>query len=93
MPTDVTVEAQVVKLFATTMDSFNSVDVLVNNAGTFDGGPLEDIKLETWKKVVEVSKKSAARQFGLESFVHSRTSHSSRFIKTEANAVHASPSP
>ena len=35
----------------------------------------------------------AARQFGLESFVHSRTSHSSRFIKTEANAVHASPWP
>ena len=55
VPTDVTVEAQVVKLFATTMDSFNSVDVLVNNAGTFDGGPLEDIKLETWKKVVDLN--------------------------------------
>ena len=28
------------------------VDVLVNNAGAFDGGPIEDIDLDMWNKVI-----------------------------------------
>ena len=55
IPTDVTVEQQVIALFDRTMDEFGRVDIMVNNAGVFDGGPLEDISLETWQKVVDVN--------------------------------------
>ena len=54
IPTDVTVEQQVIALFDRTMDEFGRVDIMVNNAGVFDGGPLEEISLETWQKVVEL---------------------------------------
>ena len=50
--TDVTDEAQVNSLFAQTMEMFHRVDILVNNAGVTDGGPLTEISLETWDKVI-----------------------------------------
>ncbi len=55
MPTDVTDEAQVAALFERTMSEFGRVDILVNNSGAFDGGPLEELSLETWQKVVDVN--------------------------------------
>ena len=55
IPTDVTREADVVRLFETTMAEFGRLDVLVNNSGVFDGGPLEELSLETWRKVVDVN--------------------------------------
>jgi NAD(P)-dependent dehydrogenase (short-subunit alcohol dehydrogenase family) len=55
VPTDVTDEAQVKALFARTMDEFGRVDVLINNSGAFDGGPLEELALETWLKVLAVN--------------------------------------
>ena len=54
-PTDVTVEAQVIALFERTMQEFGKVDILVNNSGAFDGGPLDELTLETWQKVVDVN--------------------------------------
>src|SRR5207248_1782614 len=45
VPTDVTEEAQVEALFAQTMERFDRLDVLVNNAGAFDGGPLDELPL------------------------------------------------
>ncbi|MDP6110785.1 MAG: SDR family oxidoreductase [Planctomycetota bacterium] len=53
--TDVTDEEQVAALFARTMDVFGRVDILVNNSGVFDGGPLEELSLETWQKVIGVN--------------------------------------
>lgn len=55
VPTDVTVEAQVVGLFETTMQHFGRVDILINNSGVFDGGPIEGLSLETWQKVMDVN--------------------------------------
>jgi NAD(P)-dependent dehydrogenase (short-subunit alcohol dehydrogenase family) len=55
VPTDVTDETEVRNLFATTLQEFGRVDVLMNNSGTFDGGPLEDLSLETWRKVLDVN--------------------------------------
>jgi len=51
-PTDVTDEAQVNALFARTVDLFQRVDILVNNAGATDGGPLDELSVETWDKVI-----------------------------------------
>ncbi len=55
VPTDVTSESQVAALFDKTMETFGRVDILVNNSGVFDGGPLEEISLETWKRVLDVN--------------------------------------
>ncbi|MBT4125800.1 MAG: SDR family oxidoreductase [Chloroflexi bacterium] len=55
IPTDVTSEEQVISLFAKTMDQFGKLDVLVNNSGAFDGGPVEDLTMEQWNKVIDVN--------------------------------------
>ena len=55
VPTDVTDEAQVEALFSRTMERFGRLDILVNNAGAFDGGPLHELSLETWEKVMAVN--------------------------------------
>src|SRR5437773_7910278 len=54
-PTDVTDEAQVRRLFEATLNAFGRIDILINNAGRFDGGPLEELSLETWQKVLAVN--------------------------------------
>jgi NAD(P)-dependent dehydrogenase (short-subunit alcohol dehydrogenase family) len=55
VPADVTDEAQVEAVFARTMERFGRLDILVNNAGAFDGGPLDELTLETWEKVMAVN--------------------------------------
>lgn len=50
--TDVTSEAQVVHLFQRTLEAFQRLDVLVNNAGVVEGGPLDQLSLETWERVI-----------------------------------------
>jgi NAD(P)-dependent dehydrogenase (short-subunit alcohol dehydrogenase family) len=52
IPTDVTDEAQVSALFAGVVEQFQRVDILVNNAGAVDGGPLDELSVETWDKVI-----------------------------------------
>jgi len=52
VPTDVTDESQVKALFERAMECFHRVDILVNNAGATDGGPLSEMSVETWDKVV-----------------------------------------
>ena len=55
VPTDVTDEDQVVALFDRTIREFGRLDILVNNSGLFDGGPLEELSLATWQKVMDVN--------------------------------------
>lgn len=55
IPADVTVEEDVIALFAQTMARFGRVDILINNSGAFDGGPLDELSLETWRKVLDVN--------------------------------------
>jgi NAD(P)-dependent dehydrogenase (short-subunit alcohol dehydrogenase family) len=55
VPTDVTDEGEVEALFARTMERFGRLDILVNNAGAFDGGPIDELSLETWEKVMAVN--------------------------------------
>ncbi|MBS1808736.1 MAG: SDR family oxidoreductase [Acidobacteria bacterium] len=52
---DVTDEAQVQEAFQHTMRMFGRLDILVNNAGVFDGGPLDELTLEAWEKVMAVN--------------------------------------
>lgn len=52
---DVTDEAQVQEAFAHAMRMFGRLDILVNNAGVFDGGPLDELSLEAWEKVMAVN--------------------------------------
>jgi NAD(P)-dependent dehydrogenase (short-subunit alcohol dehydrogenase family) len=54
VPTDVTVEQQIVDLFAKTMAKFGRLDLLVNNAGVFGGGPISEMSAEAWDRVISV---------------------------------------
>ncbi len=55
VPTDVSEESAVVALFEHTIQQFDRLDILVNNAGVFDGGPLEELTLAAWQKVMDVN--------------------------------------
>ena len=56
VPTDVTKQDDVRKLFRLTHETFGHLDVLFNNAGTGAPSlPLEDLSVEEWKRVVDVN--------------------------------------
>ncbi len=52
LPADVSDEAQVQELFRQTMARFGRLDLLVNNAGIFDGGPVDELSVEAWDRVM-----------------------------------------
>lgn len=52
---DVTDEQQVKDAFQKGMEQFGRLDILVNNAGIFDGGPIDELSLETWERVMAVN--------------------------------------
>ncbi len=52
IPADVTDEAQVTALFQRTVELFHRLDILVNNAGAFPGGPIDELSVEVWDKVI-----------------------------------------
>jgi NAD(P)-dependent dehydrogenase (short-subunit alcohol dehydrogenase family) len=51
-PADVAEEAAVERLFQAIDERWGRVDVLVNNAGAFDGGPFDELTLAAWDRVI-----------------------------------------
>jgi NAD(P)-dependent dehydrogenase (short-subunit alcohol dehydrogenase family) len=49
---DVAQEQIVNQLFALAVERFGRLDLLVNNAGAFDGGPLDAFDIATWDRVL-----------------------------------------
>src|SRR5438105_2915460 len=54
-PADVSDERQVDELFAHVRSEFGRLDLLVNNAGAFDGGPLDQLSVEAWDRVINTN--------------------------------------
>ena len=52
VPTDVKVESQIDNLFKVTMKLFGRLDILVNNSGVFNYGPIDKISTEDWDNVI-----------------------------------------
>ena len=50
---DVTDEAAVSRAMDSVQEHFGGLDVLVNNAGSFAGGPITQLKLEAWRSVLD----------------------------------------
>jgi len=59
VPADVRMEEQIDNLFKKTMERFSRLDILINNAGVFDGGPIDEISTETWDKVIATNLRAA----------------------------------
>ncbi len=53
--TAVSKEEDITNLFEITKQKYAQLDVVVNNAGIFDGGSIEDLSLETWSKTITVN--------------------------------------
>lgn len=53
--TDVAEEPEVQRLVQVTLEAFGRLDVLVNNAGIMGGGPLEELSLRDWNRVLGVN--------------------------------------
>jgi NAD(P)-dependent dehydrogenase (short-subunit alcohol dehydrogenase family) len=54
-PADVTDESQVEAVFTRTMERFGRVDILVNNAAAFDGGPIDELSASAWDWAMAVN--------------------------------------
>ena len=52
---DVGDERQVAALFEEVMDRFGKLDILVNNSGIFERGPIDELTVEAWRRVVDVN--------------------------------------
>jgi 2-deoxy-D-gluconate 3-dehydrogenase len=55
MPADVTDEAAVQRLFDDALARFGRLDILVNNAGIVEGGHLDELTLDSFRRVLEVN--------------------------------------
>ena len=55
VPTDVTREEEVERLFKKSVESFGRVDILINSAGISASGPTEDLTLKVWRNVLAVN--------------------------------------
>lgn len=55
VPADLTDEAAVTALFAQIDQQFGRIDLLVNNSGAFDGGPLDQLSTTAWDKVIALN--------------------------------------
>jgi 3-oxoacyl-[acyl-carrier protein] reductase len=60
VPTDVADPQQIENLAKVTLDTFGTVDIVINNAGTGTVlGPVQDMSLEYWESMMNVNARSA----------------------------------
>jgi NAD(P)-dependent dehydrogenase (short-subunit alcohol dehydrogenase family) len=52
---DVNDQSSIQQVVDSTVSQFGRIDVLINNAGISWGAPVEDMRLEDWKKVIETN--------------------------------------
>jgi NAD(P)-dependent dehydrogenase (short-subunit alcohol dehydrogenase family) len=52
---DVRNQAAIQEVAETTVSRFGRIDILINNAGTSWGAPVEEMRLEQWNKVIETN--------------------------------------
>ena len=52
---DVACEEDVERLFEAITEKYARLDLLVNNAGAFDGGPLDELSVDAWDKVINTN--------------------------------------
>ncbi|MGF7236966.1 MAG: SDR family NAD(P)-dependent oxidoreductase [Frankia sp.] len=52
---DVTSEAEVERLLGTVADRFGSLDILINNAAVMSHGPLHELSLAEWRRVLDTN--------------------------------------
>jgi len=52
---DVTKEEDVVRMVETILREFKTIDILVNNVGTFIGGPFLGFSLDNWHKILGIN--------------------------------------
>ncbi len=52
---DITHEQDIQRLVDTTLKELGQVDILINNAGTFAGGPLHETDAEAWDRVFNIN--------------------------------------
>ncbi len=52
---DVKNQAEIQQVVDATMAQFGRIDILINNAGTSWGAPVEEMRLEHWNKVIETN--------------------------------------
>jgi NAD(P)-dependent dehydrogenase (short-subunit alcohol dehydrogenase family) len=55
VPADLTDERQVEEVFRQTIQQLGRLDILVNNAGAFDGGPIDELSVEAWDRVLAIN--------------------------------------
>lgn len=59
IPTDVTAEDQVLRLFRETVDRLGTPAILVNNAGIADATPTDELSLARWREMIDTNLTSA----------------------------------
>lgn len=52
---DVTAEGDVKRLIEAVFGAFGRIDILVNNAGLYEGGPLHELEVEVWDRVMNTN--------------------------------------
>ncbi len=55
VPTDVTIEEEVIHLFQKALKAFGRLDILVNSAGITSRTPTDELSLKEWKNVLDVN--------------------------------------
>jgi len=55
VPGNVADEKDVAHVFRQAIDKFGKLDILVNAAGNFDGGPIENLSVQAWQNVLDAN--------------------------------------